>query len=163
MRERIYIVIIMMLFVQLAFAQRYPLKTFYAFEQRVLEGKNDVLKKDRPKKTIYHIYAELQPLQSITISALWINGQQYEFDTAAVETPVRLEESLKFPGKNTLPELIAATKNTVIKVHALRPFTKGKKQPAHLKQYDLVMAYKSGNKTFYVGRKFTVIQPKLRQ
>lgn len=161
MRLRFTILVICLMLGVAVTAQRYPLKAIHAYKQRVLEGKNDALKKQRKTKTLFHIYIEQQPLQLITITSLWINGQQYSFDTASVVTPVTFEETLSFPSKKTTTELVAASNNKVFRLQQLKPLTDGRAQPSHLKQYEVVIKYVSGNKTYYAGSKLKELQPKV--
>ncbi|MBS4063519.1 MAG: hypothetical protein KGZ74_03120 [Chitinophagaceae bacterium] len=142
-------------------AQRYPLKAIHAFKQRVVEGKNDAYKKQRSQRTLYHIYLEQQPNTFITITSVWINGQQYSFDTASVVTPVMIEETLRLPSKKETTKLVAATSNKVVRLVQLKPMSTGRKQPSRFQYYELLIAYTVGNKTYYAGSKFKELQPKL--
>lgn len=154
------VVICLMLVIQ-ATAQSYPVKATYAYKQKVAPGKNDAFKKQRTQQTQHFIYLELQPDQFISVASLWINGQQYTFDTASVVTPVLIDESIQFPGKRNTVELVPATSNKVLNIHSLQPIEKGRKQPSYLKKYEVLIGYISGNKTYYVGSKLQELQPKL--
>jgi hypothetical protein len=145
-------------------AQRYPLKGVHTYKQRIAGGRNEATDKPRQSKTVYHIYLEQQPGYSVTLSTLWINGQQYQFDTAVAVTPVTIESSLKIPGKNSSIPLVAETPNRVLKVQPLRPSEQNVKQPSHLKGYEVLMKYTSNGKIYYAGRKeCKSLQPVLMQ
>jgi hypothetical protein len=161
MRLRFTIIAICLLLGVAVTGQRYPVKAIHAFKQRVVEGKNDAYKKQRSQRTLYHIYVEQQPNQPIIITSLWINGQQYSFDTASVVTPVMIEETLRLPSKKETTQLVAATSNKVVRLVQLKPLSAGRKQPSRYKQYEVLIAYTAGNKTYYAGSKFKELQPKL--
>jgi hypothetical protein len=162
MRQLLITALLLIVFSVNSEAQRYPLKKLYAYKQKVVGGKNDVIEKQRQSKTLYHIYLELQPGSSITISGLWINKQQYQFDTAVAVTPVAISSSLKMPGKNATIQLVSATASRVIKVQQLQPSLQNIKQPVSLKDFEVLIKYSSKGKIYYAGsRKCTTLQPVL--
>ena len=158
---RFFIVPFLLILAADGWAQDHPIKAIYAYKQRIVEGKNDAYKKQTVNRTRYHLYIEQRLNQPLAITTLWVNGQQYTFDTVSVKTPILFENIPVLRSNKNNVELVAATSNRVIQLILLQVIKNGKKQPLHLKHHEVLIACNTGTKLYYAGSKLKELQPKL--
>jgi hypothetical protein len=150
--------------VQKVTAQTYPVKKLYAYSQRITGGKSQMIGEPRRSSTIHHLYLEVYTGKQVTVTGLWITGKEFLFETTEAVSPVMMERSLQFRSKKDSVQLVPFTTNHLWQIKKLQPSTQLQKLPRHLNNYEVVIAYRYNNKTFYVGSKqSTVLQPVLRQ
>ncbi|HEX4958383.1 MAG TPA: hypothetical protein VFV46_09420 [Lacibacter sp.] len=128
------------------------MKKFYAYSQPVTSGMN--AREDQPRRSysIHHLYLETNSGQTITVTGLWIKGQEFLFEQTIITTPVSINSSIQFRGKHNIVDLVPFTTNNVWQIKKLQAANTKQQLPQYLRSYEAVIAYRFNGLTYYVGK-----------
>ena len=143
---------------------KYPVVKLYAYEQKVSGGAN--FSSDTKGRAVMrqYVYLLVRNDRTIEIEKVWINGSETAVTTDIVQSPVTIEKSIKFGNEAAFETLVPATEHRVMQLLIADQPGSEKTIPSRYRQYPLLIAYKEGGKSYYLGSKsWKTLSPKVNQ
>ena len=143
---------------------KYPVVKLYAYEQKVSGGAN--FSSDTKGRAVMrqYVYLLVRNERTIEIEKVWINGSKTAVTTDIVQSPVTIEKSIKFGAEAAFETLVPATGHRIMQLSIADQPGSEKTIPSRYRQYPLLIAYKEGGKSYYLGSKsWKTLSPQVNQ